>query len=346
MYDWHSNTQWLIRCGGTTAHAFLLAKSDQILQARGSWNDSLDLVTVSQKSSGIWTTSDAILTAEARIAIIANRIVKNGLVEYLSSYHGAAMQQLELGLMHAASPAILASYTTLYQIYWLDLSLNYHPGSNSFGGSSGRSYDHVTGTHNIADGHDLPLTIQWAERPYCVLQTAQYSGLADGTVISNLTATALCDANSINVQPSSGTYVVVIERLLATSWQSAGHLYAPLDIMRNVILESPYRTIEQRFSAVPGQERYNFMTPYLQMGHSGEDFLSEPEPEREPSAVPANTVNIKRNYPGGADEEDLQVQTAIPEAAQHTDARSLQREVYKSLYNQELKDERQDAVEE
>lgn len=76
-----------------------------------------------------------------------------------------------------------------------------------------------------------------------------------------------------------------------------------------------------------------------------EDFLGEAEPEREPAAV-APAMSTKRTYPGGADEEDLQVQTAVPEAALRTDARSLQREVFKALYNQELKDERQDAVEE
>ena len=78
---------------------------------------------------------------------------------------------------------------------------------------------------------------------------------------------------------------------------------------------------------------------------TAEDFLSEPEPEREPAAVPS-ALNSKRNYPGGADEEDLQVQAAIPEAAVHTDARSLQREVFKALFNKELKDDREDAVEE
>ncbi len=78
---------------------------------------------------------------------------------------------------------------------------------------------------------------------------------------------------------------------------------------------------------------------------TAEDFLSEPEPEREPAAVPSS-LNVKRSYPGGADEEDLQVQTAIPEAAMHTDARSLQREVFKALFNKELKDDREDAVEE
>ena len=84
---------------------------------------------------------------------------------------------------------------------------------------------------------------------------------------------------------------------------------------------------------------------FVSTGALAEDFLSEPEPEREPAAI-AKPLNAKRAYPGGADEEDLQVQTALPEAALRTDARSLQRDVYKALYNQELKDERQDAVEE
>lgn len=84
--------------------------------------------------------------------------------------------------------------------------------------------------------------------------------------------------------------------------------------------------------------------------HSGivlaEDFLNESEPEREPAAVTAPTFSPRRQYPGGVDEEDLRVQNNLPEATQQTDARVLQREVFKSLYNQELKDERQDAVEE
>lgn len=66
---------------------------------------------------------------------------------------------------------------------------------------------------------------------------------------------------------------------------------------------------------------------------------------RDPAAVPS-TLNTKRTYPGGADEEDLRVLPALPEAAMKSDARSVQREVYKALYNQELKDDRHDPVEE
>jgi hypothetical protein len=68
------------------------------------------------------------------------------------------------------------------------------------------------------------------------------------------------------------------------------------------------------------------------------------ESERDPAAVSYSAK--KRNYPGGSDEEDLKVQSSLADAQVKTDSRSLQREVFKSLFNQELKDEREDAVEE
>ncbi len=97
---------------------------------------------------------------------------------------------------------------------------------------------------------------------------------------------------------------------------------------------------------------------FASFAHTQEDenFLETPSPapateeasgdvQREPAAVPTIT-SARRRYPGGADEDDLQVQARLPEATLKTDARGLQRDVYKSLYNQDLKDERQDAVEE
>ncbi len=66
--------------------------------------------------------------------------------------------------------------------------------------------------------------------------------------------------------------------------------------------------------------------------------------DRDPAAIPPRPT--KRGYLGGADEDDLRVQNQIPEALVRTDARTLQREVYKNLYNQELKDDRQEVVEE
>ena len=78
-----------------------------------------------------------------------------------------------------------------------------------------------------------------------------------------------------------------------------------------------------------------------------EDFLGEvvsTELDREPAATAP--ISAKRSYPGGIDEEDLRVQPYLPEASLKADARSVQREVYKALYNQELKDDRHDPVEE
>lgn len=65
--------------------------------------------------------------------------------------------------------------------------------------------------------------------------------------------------------------------------------------------------------------------------------------DREPATV---IPQKKRNYPGAADEEDLRVQAALPEAAMRIDSRTLQREVYKQLFNQELKEETQNDLEE
>lgn len=66
-------------------------------------------------------------------------------------------------------------------------------------------------------------------------------------------------------------------------------------------------------------------------------FANENEIDRDPSALV--TPPVKRLYPGGTDEEDLKVQPSLPDVTVRTDARGIQKEVYKSLYNQELKDE-------
>lgn len=70
------------------------------------------------------------------------------------------------------------------------------------------------------------------------------------------------------------------------------------------------------------------------------------EPDRDPASLSLPSAATKRTYPGGADEEDLKVLASLPEAAVRTDARSIQKEVFKTLYNQELKDESTAPVEE
>lgn len=76
---------------------------------------------------------------------------------------------------------------------------------------------------------------------------------------------------------------------------------------------------------------------------AAEDFAPM-DIDRDPAAL--NIVAKKRSYPGGSDEEDLRVQAALPEAAMKTDSRTLQRDVYKQLFNQELKEDRHEEVEE
>lgn len=84
---------------------------------------------------------------------------------------------------------------------------------------------------------------------------------------------------------------------------------------------------------------------FISFSAVAQDFLSEPEPaDRDPAAIAPMTV--KRNFPGAQDEEDLRVQAQLPEAAMRADTRGMQREIYKSLFNQELKEERHEEVEE
>lgn len=72
----------------------------------------------------------------------------------------------------------------------------------------------------------------------------------------------------------------------------------------------------------------------------------ESDVDRDPASLVLPTSSAKRLYPGGGDEEDLKVLSALPEAISHTDARSIQKEVYKGLYNQELKEESNAPMEE
>lgn len=53
----------------------------------------------------------------------------------------------------------------------------------------------------------------------------------------------------------------------------------------------------------------------------------------------------KRLYPGGRDEEDLKVLASLPEAMRKTDERVIQKDVYKSMFNQELVDEADEGAE-
>jgi hypothetical protein len=100
--------------------------------------------------------------------------------------------------------------------------------------------------------------------------------MGDGTSASTTTPTALCDAtNSIVTQPISGSFAVIIERMQFTFWQAANHFYAPLDMMKNIAQKMPYRQIEQRATSVVGQERFNFIAPYMHMGFSGEAAYNE-----------------------------------------------------------------------
>ncbi len=69
--------------------------------------------------------------------------------------------------------------------------------------------------------------------------------------------------------------------------------------------------------------------------------------EISPNLTPATEIERarKRLYPGGRDEEDLKVLASLPEAPRKTDTRSIQKEVYKNLFDQDLKDDEGESSE-
>ncbi len=64
------------------------------------------------------------------------------------------------------------------------------------------------------------------------------------------------------------------------------------------------------------------------------------ESVREPSSL---VIPGARSYPGGSDEDELQVQASLPDVDIRVDARTLQRKVFKELYNQDMSESHDDS---
>ena len=267
--DQFSQAQWLLRMTGFSVHAWNILHSESLLRRRRAWT-AADMVNTTDIQNGRWTNDDARALSDNRVKVVYDRTTQYGMVEFLSSYHGTVLQLLELGMMHAPTATTLGYFNEMYKLWWADLLLNYMPGSNSFPGPAGRLYDLWNGCRNVQDRFDLPMRIQWSQKPYCSQSVAIYAGWADGTLIVNSAVSALCSPNSLTTIPSGGNLAEIVQRLMGAAWHAAGHFYAPLDLMINVVQNSPYRLVEQRYSAAQLQERHNFISPFLEMGFAGE----------------------------------------------------------------------------
>lgn len=84
-----------------------------------------------------------------------------------------------------------------------------------------------------------------------------------------------------------------------------------------------------------------FLLGFNLVAMAQEEF--EFEVEREPATI---SLSTQRSYPGARDEDQLQVQSQLSEPLAKMDTRGIQREVYRGLFNQELKDDRQETMEE
>ena len=64
------------------------------------------------------------------------------------------------------------------------------------------------------------------------------------------------------------------------------------------------------------------------------------------SRKPAAATPSRPQYPGSQDEDELKVQERLPEAKVKLNSYTVQRQVYKKLYNQEQKDDAPETVNE
>lgn len=87
----------------------------------------------------------------------------------------------------------------------------------------------------------------------------------------------------------------------------------------------------------------NWLISLLILVSAISSYASEISPNLTPTAEIERSR--KRLYPGGRDEEDLKVLASLPEAARKTDTKSIQKEVYKNLFDQELKDDEGESSE-
>ncbi len=79
-------------------------------------------------------------------------------------------------------------------------------------------------------------------------------------------------------------------------------------------------------------------------GIGAEELLPELK-LREPAATGSLQATTTKTLLAVQDEEDLQVQTKLPEAIQRIDSRGIQKNVFKALYQKELQDSQETTEE-
>ena len=295
-------SQWMLRLGGWVGFTYVLNRSESELRLRGQWGAALsDLIyedssptaiasRTENRAYGQWSQSEAVAQAEVFVSQLHSRFSTSGQNEFLSSYTLYHLDHLAAWLVHCpASQVIYQMVQNIWKRIQWDLIANWHPSSGSFPGPSGRSYDQFAGGHNYHDRFD-----QYLYYKHVFSQGAKPNSLlriltSKEEVRANLRITK---TNNFLLHPQYREIARSYTRNMYTAAQLSGEGELPDQLLNDLVLNAPIHVNEQRFSVVPGQERYNFITPHYTMGHSGEGYYSLPTSTFMAARISANKAPV------------------------------------------------------
>ena len=267
-YEQRLSSQWILTLSGWVCSSYFILRSQAVLQARGVWQSS-DAMTSTNWAQAKVTNADMITMTESLLSQYVLRLNKLGLTESLSTYYGYVYNVLAQMLMHAPTQNCYNMLEQVWKMLWFDLASNWHPGTSSFAGPSGRHYDLTTGLHSMVDLWDIVMYVQPLYPPNCAFTMSNRRG--DGTIVDQ-TINLCVNGTQATIPFTLGIGDFNLLRFQQGAVQAAGFMYMPYDSLLNISQSSPYRTLKALTTNNRGQERHNFIAPNYQLGFGAEEI--------------------------------------------------------------------------
>ena len=229
-----STAQWSQRIGSVVLHASFLQRSEKVLLDRKQ-----------PIANGYYTVPAILELADKMIKPFIKQMTSYGFAEFITSYYSYTLDIMLKVLLHAPTLQIYQQFNSIWKRLWQDIILNYSYTSNCISGSMGRMHSPL---HGVGQGLDKNFLDQFVQ-PYLTANSN-----------TQVPISAKCEHS----------YYVHCYAMRVLS----GVGYVPDDLLQSITSDKLCRTVIQRFSEKPGQERYNYITPNYTMGHSGENMWS------------------------------------------------------------------------
>ncbi|MFA6972853.1 MAG: hypothetical protein WC208_15835 [Gallionella sp.] len=273
-------SQWMLRLDGWVMNNYILQRSQDELTKRGVWGHvSEDLMyectsatevasRLANHGFGHWSLSEVNAQVATFVSQLYTRMTTQGLTEFLSVYSLYHQNTLSAWLLHCpATQAVYDQCSAMWKLIQRQMVVNFHPASGSFPGASGRSHDLFSGFHNSHDTIDQPLYLAHVLKARAKPATTLRVVTGNTPIIANLAL----PGTSYYFDPKYPELTQTYRRNAYTYSQLAGEGVLPFQWATEFVANATTHINEDRFSLVSGQERYNFLSPQLAMGHSGEN---------------------------------------------------------------------------